>query len=68
MGKNFLNILKEKESLNTNYIGKTRLLDNIKIFGFIPIYSNVSLHIKMVCNDKNRSRLQWWKYRATSLQ
>ena len=52
MGKNFLNILKEKESLNTNYIGKTRLLDNIKIFGFIPIYSNVSLHIKMVCNDK----------------
>ena len=52
MGKNLLNILKEKESLNTNYIGKTRLLDNIKIFGFIPVYSNVSLRIKMVCNDK----------------
>lgn len=52
MEDNLLNILKEKESLKTNYIGKTRLLDNIKIFGFIPVYSNVSLHIKMVCNDK----------------
>lgn len=52
MGKILLNILKEKESLNTNYVGKTRLLDNIKIFGFIPAYSNVSLHIKIVCNDK----------------
>ena len=52
MGKKLLNILKEKGSLNSNYVGKTRLLDNIKIFGFIPVYSNVSLHIKQVYNDK----------------
>lgn len=52
MVNNLLSILKEKKFLNTNYVGKTQLLDNIKIFGFIPAYSNVSLHIKMVYNDK----------------
>lgn len=52
MEKNLSNILKEKKILSTNYIGKSQLLDNIKIFGFIPANNNVSLHIKIVYNDK----------------
>lgn len=30
MGNNLLSILREKKFLNTNYVGKTRLLDNTK--------------------------------------
>lgn len=52
MENNLLCILKEKKTINTDYIGKTRLLNNIKIFGFIPTYYNVSLQIKIVYNDK----------------